>query len=54
MFGIILSILMTAFGIYLKISNNPGFATSKKYAWLFIALGVVTLIGRIVNMYLKN
>lgn len=54
MFGIILSILMTAFGVYLKLSKKPGFATSKKYAWLFIGLGLLTLIGRIANMYLKN
>ncbi len=54
MFGIGLSIFMTAFGIYLKVTKNPGFAASKKFAWLFIALGALTLIGRIVNMYLKN
>jgi len=45
---------MTVFGIYLKVTKNQGFQSSKKYAWLFIALGALTLIGRIVNMYIKN
>lgn len=54
MFGIILSIAIFIFGIFLKTTNNPGFASSKKFSWLFIAIGAVTLIGKLVIMYQKG
>lgn len=51
MFGLILSVLILGFGIFLKVTKNPGFTSSKKYAWMFIALGIITLIGRLFIMY---
>ncbi|SDQ78874.1 hypothetical protein SAMN05421664_2595 [Chryseobacterium soldanellicola] len=49
MFGIIVAAFMLAFGIFLKLTKNPGFAQSKKMAWIFIAIGAVSLIFKIVN-----
>jgi len=49
MFGIIVSALMLAFGIFLKMTKNPGFAKNKKFAWVFIGIGIVSLIFKIIN-----
>lgn len=49
MFGIALSAFMLLFGIFLKVTKNPGFAQSKKFAWVFIAVGLLSLIFKIVN-----
>ncbi len=47
MFGIIVSALMLAFGIFLKLTKDPGFAKNKKFAWMFIAIGLVALVFKI-------
>jgi hypothetical protein len=49
MFGIIVSAFMLAFGIFLKVTKNPGFAQSKKFAWIFIGIGLVSLIFKILH-----
>ncbi len=49
MFGIILSVLMLTFGIFLKVTKNPGFTQNKKFAWVFIGIGLVSLIFKILN-----
>ncbi len=49
MFGIVLSAFMLLFGIFLSITKNPGFAKNKKLAWVFIAIGALALIFKIVN-----
>ncbi|WP_312421477.1 hypothetical protein [Epilithonimonas sp.] len=54
MFGLALSILILVFGIFLRITDNRGFASSKRFSWLFIALGIITLIGKIVILYQKG
>ncbi|MGA9213054.1 hypothetical protein [Kaistella sp.] len=54
MFGIILSILIAIFGVFLKTTKDPGFAKSKKFAWLFIAIGVLSLVGKLIIMYQKG
>lgn len=54
MFGIGLSIFMIAFGVFIKFTKNPSLASSKKFAWLFIILGVLTLVGRIINMNIES
>jgi len=54
MFGIALSAFMLVFGIFLKLTNNPGFASSKRFSWLFIILGIVTLVGRIIILNQKG
>ena len=51
MFAIVLSLLILVFGIFLKVTKDPGFAPSKRFAWMFIALGIITLIGKAVIMY---
>ena len=47
MFGISLAFVILFFGIFLKTTNNPGFASSKKFAWMFIAVGLLILIFKI-------
>ncbi|SEM16005.1 hypothetical protein SAMN05421856_101465 [Chryseobacterium taichungense] len=49
MFGIIVSAFMLAFGIFLKLTKNPGFVRNKKFAWIFIGIGLVSLIFKILN-----
>jgi len=54
MFGIILAIFILVFGIYLKITKDPKLATSKKFSWMFIIIGILTLVGKLVIMYQKG
>lgn len=54
MFGLILSLLIIGFGIFLKQTNNPGFASSKRFAWVFIILGLLSLVGKLLIMYQKG
>ncbi len=54
MIGLALSIFILIFGIFLKTTNNPGFAGSKRFSWLFIILGIVTLVGRIIILNQKG
>ncbi len=54
MFGIIVSIFVLGFGLFLKTTNNPGFASSKKFAWMFIAIGLLSLIFKIYTQYLQH
>lgn len=49
MFGIIIAALMLAFGIFLKLTKNPGFTQNKKFAWVFIAIGAISLLFKILN-----
>lgn len=54
MFGLALSVFILVFGIFLKTTNNPGFVSSKKFSWLFIFLGIITLIGKIIILNQKG
>lgn len=54
MFGIVLAVVLLGFGIFLKTTKDPGFASSKKMAWLIIAVGMLSLVGKIVIMYQKG
>lgn len=49
MFGIIVAAFMLVFGIFLKLTKNPGFTQNKKFAWIFIGIGLVSLIFKILN-----
>ena len=49
MLGIIVAACMLAFGIFLKLTKNPGFAQNKKFAWVFIGIGIISLIFKILN-----
>ncbi|WP_187695231.1 hypothetical protein [Chryseobacterium sp.] len=54
MFGITLAALLLAFGIFLKTTDDPGFASTKKFSWLLIAIGAITLAGKLIIMYQKG
>lgn len=54
MVQIILPILFLAFGFFLKKTTSPGFRTSKKFANVFIILGISTLVAKFILMYLKS
>lgn len=49
MLGIIVSACMLAFGVLLKLTKNPGFVQNKKFAWIFIGIGLVSLIFKILH-----
>lgn len=54
MFGIVLGVFILIFGIFLKVTKDPKFATSKKFSWMFIILGALSLVGKLVIMYQKG
>jgi hypothetical protein len=54
MFGLALSVFMLIFGIFLKTTNNPGFASSKRFSWLFIILGLLTIAGKLIILNQKG
>lgn len=54
MFGIIISALVLLFGIFLMTTKNPGFASSKKFAWMFIAVGLLTLVFKLYTQYYQH
>ena len=51
MFQIFLGLLILVFGIFLKITQDPGFAKSKKFSWMFIAIGILSIVGKLLLMY---
>ncbi|RLJ33995.1 hypothetical protein CLU97_3485 [Chryseobacterium sp. 7] len=54
MLQIILPIVFLVFGFFLKKTNNEGFKSSKKFANMFIILGISTLVAKFILMYLKS
>ena len=54
MIGIILSIGIIIFGLFLKTTKNPDFQNSKKFSWLFLILGIITLVGKLTLLYLQK
>lgn len=51
MFQLVLGLLILVFGIFLKVTKDPGFEKSKKFAWMFIAIGIISIIGKLVISY---
>ena len=54
MFQIVLGILMVIFGVFLKVTKEPGFAKSKRFSWMFIAIGLLSIIAELVITYQKG
>ena len=54
MFGILLSVFILLFGIFLKFTKDPGFAGAKRFSWLFIVLGLLTIAGKLIIIYQKG
>jgi hypothetical protein len=54
MVGIVLAALLLIFGVFLRVTKDPGFASAKKFSWLLIAVGVLTLLGKLIIMYQKG
>lgn len=48
MFQIFLGLLILGFGIFLKITKDPGFIKSKKFSWMFIAIGILSIFGKLL------
>ena len=51
MFQLFLGLLILIFGIFLKVTKVPGFAKSKKFYWVFILIGLLSIIGKLVIAY---
>ena len=51
MFQIFLGLIILAFGIFLKITKDPGFEKSKKFSWMFIAIGGLSIIAKLLLAY---
>ena len=50
MFQIFLGVLILIFGIFLKVTKDPGFAKSKRFAWIFVAVGLLSVIAKLIIM----
>lgn len=51
MFQLFLGLLILIFGIFLKVTKDPGFSKTKKFSWMFIAIGVLVIIGKSLIIY---
>lgn len=51
MFQLFLGLLILLFGVFFKITKDPGFSKSKKFAWMFIAIGLLSIIGKLFIIY---
>ncbi len=51
MFQLFLGFLILLFGIFLKVTKDPGFAKSKRFSWMFIAIGLLSILGKLVILY---
>lgn len=54
MLQIILPIVFLLFGFFLKKTSHEGFKSSKRFANMFIILGISTLVAKFILMYLKS
>lgn len=54
MFGILLSVFMLIFGIFLRFTKDPGFSGAKRLSWLFIILGILSIAGKLIILYQKG
>ena len=51
MFQLFLGILILIFGIFLKVTKDPGFAKSKRFSWIFILVGILSILGKLLIAY---
>ncbi|MDQ0476156.1 MULTISPECIES: hypothetical protein [Chryseobacterium] len=51
MLQLFLGLLILIFGVFLKTTKDPGFAKSKKFSWMFILIGILSIMGKLVIMY---
>ncbi|WP_185145858.1 hypothetical protein [Chryseobacterium sp. SNU WT5] len=51
MFQLVLGFLILIFGVFLKVTKDPGFSKSKKFAWMFILIGALSIIGKLLVAY---
>lgn len=52
MIQVILAVLFVVFGIFLKQTSHPGFRGSKKFWKMFVILGSVILLSKLVSYFL--
>jgi len=53
MLQIILPVIFLLFGFFLKKTTLEGFKSSKRFANMFIILGISTLVAKFILMYLQ-
>lgn len=51
MFQIFLGLLILIFGVFLKVTKDSGFSRTKKFWWMFVAIGVLAIIGQLFIKY---
>ena len=54
MFGIVLGVFYIDFWDFLKVTKDPKLATSKKFSWMFILIGILSVVGKLFMMYQKG
>ena len=54
MFQLFLGLMLLIFGIFLKTTKDPGFAKTKKFSWMLILVGILSIAGQLLIMYQKG
>jgi hypothetical protein len=54
MFQLVLGLLILLFGIFLKVTKDPGFAKSKKFSWMLMVIGILAILGELLIIYQKE
>lgn len=54
MIQLFLGLLLLIFGIYLKFSKEMALSKQKKFSWIFILIGLLSIIGKLTIMYQKG
>lgn len=54
MFQLFLGFLLFIFGIFLKLTKEQGFAKSKRFWWMFVLIGILSMVAQIFIMKQKG
>ena len=54
MFQLFLGFLLFIFGIFLKLTKEQGFAKSKRFWWMFVLIGILSIAAQIFKKKKKG
>ena len=54
MFQLLLGFLLFIFGKFLKLTKEQGFAKSKRFWWMFVLIGILSMVAQIFIMNQKG
>ena len=54
MFQLCFELLLLIFGVFLKLTKEQGFSKSKRFWWMFVLIGILSIAAQIFIMYQKG